>query len=188
MMSKNIVVAILIAISSSSLLKSSAFPPTSTESRSVRTTSTLLNAYVPDGLSLEQYRKVKSQDEKKKGKNLGALGPRGFKSRSIQAWQEAHDKGLSKHNFAPIGYRQKLQNGTLKKSEVPYTVRGGSWDNSDLGFGRKLPWMKSDKEYAKGGYKKQQSSSILGYGPGFDWTGKRPRDSNPGKGGMPGFS
>ena len=54
-------------------------------------------------------------------------------------------------------------------------VRGGSWDNSDVKGGRKLPWMKQDREYARGGYKKEQSASFLGSGPGLDWTGTRKR-------------
>jgi hypothetical protein len=33
--------------------------------------------------------------------------------------------------------------------------------------------LKSDKEYSSGGFKKEQSVSILGYGEGLDWTGQR---------------
>ena len=47
---------------------------------------TSLNAYVPDGLTPAQYKKIKEK-EQKKVKNLGNLGPRGFQSRSMQSFQ-----------------------------------------------------------------------------------------------------
>lgn len=53
--------------------------------------------------------------------------------------------------------------------------RGGSWDNSDVKGARKKKWLSSDKEYSEGGYKKEQSVSIFGYGEGLDWTGKKSR-------------
>ena len=40
---------------------------------------------------------------------------------------------------------------------------------------KRARWRKSDKEYANGGYKKEQSVSILGYGAGLDRTGKQQR-------------
>ena len=130
-------------------------------------------------MSPEQYSKIKAADKQKvTGKNLGALGPRGFKSRSMQSWQEAYERGETGHSIAPFGYREKLKNGELKKADVPYMVRGGSWDNSDVRGGKRQRWLKSDREYARGGYKKEQSVSILGGGAGFDWTGSRPRDES----------
>ena len=53
--------------------------------------------------------------------------------------------------------------------------RGGNWDNSDIKGAKKVRWLQSDKEYADGGYKKEQSVSIFGYGQGLDWTGQRDR-------------
>jgi hypothetical protein len=154
------------------------------------TTTTAFHAYVPDGLTREQYEKIKMADQRKnKGKNLGALGPRGFKSRSMQAWQQAYEQGKASHAFAPIGYREALQKGQIKKSDVPYMIRpNGSWDNSDVKGGKRLKWTKADRDYAKGGYKKEQSASILGSGPGIDWTGTRPRELNLANGRVPGFS
>ena len=147
-----------------------------------------LNAYVPEGLTPEQYLRIKTEDKKKMGKDLGRLGPRGFKSRSIQAWQEAYERGEAGHAFAPVGYRKALKQGKLRKQDIPYMVRGGNWDNSDVLGARRLPWSKKDKEYAQGGYKKEQSASILGNGPGFDWTGSRPREDNSKNRGVPGLS
>jgi hypothetical protein len=137
-----------------------------------------LHVYVPAGLSFAEYQKIKDADKRKVGKNLGALGPRGFKSRSMQSWQEAYELGLTEHSIAPFGYREALKKGQIKKKDVPYMVRGGSWDNSDVVGAIRKKWLKSDKEYARGGFKKEQSASILGSGPGFDWTGTRSREEN----------
>ena len=80
--------------------------------------------------------------------------------------------------MAPYGYREKLKSGQIKKQDVPYMVRGGSWDNADVRGAKKKRWLKSDVDYSRGGYKKEQSASILGSGPGFDWTGTRSREEN----------
>lgn len=155
---------------------------------SQRATNSHLQAYVPDGLSKKQYEKIKKAEaNKNKGKNLGALGARSFKSRSLEAWQKAHEKGQASHVFAPVGYRDKMKKGLMKKVEVPYMVRGGSWDNSDLPGTRRLPWNKKDVDYAHGGDKKAQSASLLGAGPGLDWTGTR-QQSDIKRKNFPGFS
>jgi hypothetical protein len=151
-------------------------------------TATALNAYVPDGLKMEEYNRIKNAErERLQGKDLGRLGPRGFKSRSMEAWQAAYEKGLATHSFAPLNYKAKLQAGQIKKADVPYMVRGGSWDNGDVAGAKRLPWTKQDREYARGGFKKEQSASLLGSGPGLDWTGTRSREENL-KRIVPGFS
>ncbi len=53
--------------------------------------------------------------------------------------------------------------------------RGGNWDNSDVKGAKRAKWLNSDKDYAAGGYKKEQSVSIFGNGQGLDWTGARDR-------------
>ena len=144
--------------------------------------------YVPDGLTADEYRRLRQKEANaNKGKDLARLGPRGFKSRSMQAWQEAYERGEAGHSFAPLNYKEKLQKGLISLGDVPYMLRGGSWDNSDVRGARKLKWNKADREYARGGYKKEQSVSILGSGPGLDWTGSRPRSENLKKI-IPGFS
>lgn len=57
--------------------------------------------------------------------------------------------------------------------------RGGAWDNSDVKGARKMKWLQSDKEYAAGGFRKEQSVSIFGKGEGLDWTGTRARSRPP---------
>ena len=51
--------------------------------------------------------------------------------------------------------------------------RGGKWDNTDVkGARNQKRWLGSDKEYASGGFKKEQSMSIFG-GANLPWaTGK----------------
>ncbi|KAI2494452.1 hypothetical protein MHU86_20061 [Fragilaria crotonensis] len=73
-----------------------------------------LNAYVPAGLSAAEYKRIKEADQKKMGNNLGGLGPRGFKSRSMQSWQEAYERGETGHSIAPFGYREALKKARSK--------------------------------------------------------------------------
>ena len=68
--------------------------------------------------------------------------------------------------------KEKIARGEIKAEDVPYMQRGGSWDNSDIKGAKQKRWLASDKQYASGGYKKEQSVSIFGYGQGLDWTGK----------------
>lgn len=53
--------------------------------------------------------------------------------------------------------------------------RGGKWDNSDIRGAKKAKWLSSDKDYAGGGFKREQSVSIFGTGEGLDWTGSKGR-------------
>lgn len=66
-----------------------------------------------------------------------------------------------------------------------YMQRGGAWDNSDVKGAKKKKWLSSDKDYAGGGFRKEQSVSIFGKGAGLDWTGSQsrtgPSESIPGK-------
>ncbi len=67
--------------------------------------------YVPDGLSKEQWKKIK-QKEKEKNKNLKFNGTSGmkFRSRSMAEFLEGREKGLYKYNMV----WQKLKTGTRK--------------------------------------------------------------------------
>lgn len=69
--------------------------------------------------------------------------------------------------------KERVARGELKVEDIPYMQRGGNWDNSDVKGAKKVKWLKSDKYYADGGFKKEQSVSIFGYGKGLDWTGAR---------------
>ncbi|CBJ27167.1 conserved unknown protein [Ectocarpus siliculosus] len=162
-----------------------AFAPPSAPLRPVTTRSSssaaLKMVYIPDGLSPAEWKKIKDAD-KKKQENLGKLGPSRFKSRSFQAWQESG----AGHLF-PVDPK-KVKSGEIPMDKVPYMQRGGAWDNSDLtskkgqaamrarkdkvvlnnkvskGVKQKA-WSSTDKAYAAGGYKKEQSVSIFGGTP-----------------------
>lgn len=164
-----------------------AFCPFSVETTRRHVTA-LAAGYVPDGLTPQEYEKIKKQDQKRvAGKDLGRLGPRGFKSRSLQGWQEAYERGETAHTFAPIDYRTLLKQKKIRKEDIPYMVRpGGSWDNSDCKGAKKQKWLRTDNDYAKGGFLKEQSVSILGSGPGLNWSGK-PREDKDTKKSYPGF-
>jgi hypothetical protein len=144
----------------------------------VRSSNVVTFGYVPDGFTAESYKKFLEKEAKKKAaaKNLGGLGPRGFKSRSMQSFQEAMERGEATHLMPVFNAKEKIKSGKLRPEDIPYMQRGGSWDNRDVKNAKnRKKWLKSDKEYATGGYKKEQSVSIFGYGEGLDWTGKNKR-------------
>ncbi|MEM7296895.1 MAG: hypothetical protein AAF391_01360, partial [Bacteroidota bacterium] len=125
----------------------------------------------------ESYKKFKA-DEKAKAqrkKNLGGMGPRGFKSRSMQSFQEAMERGEATHLMPVFNAKEKVARGQIKKEDIPYMQRGGSWDNSDVAGAKKKRWLSSDKAYSSGGFRKEQSVSIFGQGEGLDWTGTKSR-------------
>lgn len=132
--------------------------------------------YVPDGFTKESYAKFKAEEAKKKqNKNLGRLGPKGFQSRSFQSFQEALERGEASHLMPVLNAKERVKKGEIRMEDIPYMQRGGNWDNSDVKGAKKIKWLKSDQEYASGGYKKEQSVSIFGKGEGLDWTGTRSR-------------
>lgn len=138
-------------------------------------TSALNMGYVPDGFTATSYKKFKAEEAKKKAtKNLGGVGPRGFQSRSMQSFQEALEKGEAEHLLPVFNANERIKKGELRPEDVPYMQRGGKWDNTDIkGARNKKNWLKSDKDYAAGGYKRDENY-ILGFG-GIDWTGKGAR-------------
>jgi hypothetical protein len=177
-MISSIKTAFLLTLAIASLLVLDAFTIGSSPSRDAKASSSS-TGYIPAGLTADQYAKIRQQDSEKMKGDLARLGPRGFKSRSMQAWQEAYERGEAGHTFAAVGYKEKLRLGEMKWEDVPYMIRGGSWDNSDvLGAKNRLKWSRTDRDYANGGYKKEQSKSILGSGPGFDWSGTGSKTSS----------
>jgi hypothetical protein len=58
-------------------------------------------------------------------------------------------------------------------------------DNSDVKGAKKVKWLSSDKQYSSGGFLKEQSVSVFGYGEGLDWTGTKakrgPGETVPGR-------
>lgn len=99
--------------------------PASTLS-TTRQTLTVSYGYVPDGLTAEQYKKIKEK-ETAAAKNLGKVGPRGFKSRSFQSFQEALERGEAAHLLPVTNAKERLAKGEIKMQDIPYMQRGGSW-------------------------------------------------------------
>ena len=84
-----------------------------------------IGAYIPDGLTSQQWQAIQQQEKRVVG-NLGAVGIQKFKSRSMQAFQEAKEAGQAKHLF-PSNPK------TTPVEERPYMMRrGGDWEASDL--------------------------------------------------------
>ena len=90
--------------------------------------------YVPDGLSENEWKKIKEKEYKEnKNKNYSKNGLNGFKSRSLKSFQTDLEKGNNVKNFPVFNAEDKLKKGVIKKSDIPYMQRkNGNWDNSDL--------------------------------------------------------
>ena len=131
--------------------------------------------YIPDGLSKAEWEALKKKE--KNTKNLGASGPRGYKSRSFQSFLEAKERGEADYNMPMFNAKEKLARGEIKEIDIPYMQRpGGSWDNSDIKGAKKLPWTKSDSEYDPFGANEGKFK--------FPWQGNenlpaRPPDGDP---------
>jgi len=150
----------------------------------VRTGDVARSAYVPSGLSKEEWAKMKAKEaDAMKKKNFGAGGARGFKSRSMQSFVAALEKGEADHLFAVDP--RKVARGEIPLKDVPYMQRGGSWDNADLankkgwtntGFGMRAfndgkAEMKKENKWDKK-YNGQKPSISVFDGTPLDWTGR----------------
>uniref|UniRef100_A0A7S1FZL9 Uncharacterized protein n=1 Tax=Corethron hystrix TaxID=216773 RepID=A0A7S1FZL9_9STRA len=167
---KSALSAVILA-SFASCFFTAAFQTTSSIDFARRDSEIVRYGYVPSGFTPESYKKFKEDEAKKKQKTgLGGVGPRGFKSRSMQSFQEAMERGEATHLMPVFNAKQKIARGEIKQEDVPYMQRGGKWDNSDIKGAKMKKWLKSDKDYSTGGYRKEQSVSILGTGKGLDWT------------------
>jgi hypothetical protein len=72
--------------------------------------------YVPDGMSPEQYRKLKDKEAADvKSKKFGAYGPQSFKSRSLQSFQKDLEAGKAGHLMPVFDAKEKLKKGLIKK-------------------------------------------------------------------------
>ena len=91
-------------------------------------------------MSAAEWKKIQEKEKKQRtGKNFGAGGARGFKSRSFNSFVDAMERGEATHLFAVNP--DLVRKGEIALKDVPYMQRGGSWDNSDL-KGKK-GWMKT---------------------------------------------
>jgi hypothetical protein len=75
---------------------------------------------VPSGFTPESYKKFKEEEAKKQAKkNLGGLGPRGFKSRSMQSFQEAMERGEAQHLLPVMNAKERVRKGELRPEDIP---------------------------------------------------------------------
>ncbi len=172
--------AVIVALALSS---ASAFQATTPSVRP----ATQLSAYVPSGMSPEEWEKIKAKEKKAKT-NLGAGGARGFKSRSFDSFVAALEKGEADHLYAVNP--DDVRKGKIALKDVPYMQRGGSWTNSDL-TKQKKGWMNTGfgmNAYNDGKAKAQKANKydakynavkpsvgIFGDAGALDWTGRGAR-------------
>eukprot|EP00970_Alexandrium_tamarense_P014528 scaffold4184_cov393-Alexandrium_tamarense.AAC.8 len=75
--------------------------------------------YVPSGLSVHEWHDMQRAEKRKlKEKDFKATGPKGFKSRSFQAFQEDLEKGKVKHLFPTMFARESVAKGLIKEEDV----------------------------------------------------------------------
>jgi len=137
----------------------------------VSRTSGILMGYVPDGLSKEQWEKIKNKERAAKS-GLGRVGARGFKSRSMHSFQEALERGEANH-LMPVN-PDLVKAGKIKPEDVPYMQRGGSWDNSDIKGAKRKRWLKSDIDFER-----QSKAAKKGKGMEMPWTGMTSTNNKP---------
>jgi hypothetical protein len=77
---------------------------------------------IADGFTPEQYKKFKEQEIQKKKANLGASGPKGFQSRSMQSFQEAMERGETGHLMPMFNAQAKLKSGEIRKEDIPVRI------------------------------------------------------------------
>lgn len=112
-----------LSILSTSLLFATASAFTGNVLPSTRSSVIVQNAYVPDGFTAASYKKFKEQEAKKKSKaNLGGVGPRGFKSRSFQSFQEALERGEAGHLLPVENAAARIKSGELKPEDIPVST------------------------------------------------------------------
>ena len=102
-------------------LPSSCVSPPSTNGE---TSPTAQFEYIPSGFTKESWKKFQAKEEaKKKAKNLGRLGPKGFQSRSFQSFQEALERGEAAHLMPVMNAKERVARGELKVEDIPYMQR-----------------------------------------------------------------
>jgi hypothetical protein len=105
-------------------------------------------AYVPDGMSPEEYKRLKENERKNAAnKKFAAFGPQTFQSRSMASFQKDLEQGKAGHLLPVFNAKEKLQKGVIKKEDIPYMQRGGAWDNSDVKTAKRKEWNEMDQKY-----------------------------------------
>ena len=107
-----------VALVATTLVATTAFQPSATQR-----ISTALHEYIPSGFTKDTWTAFKAKEKKKKDdqmkKNLGRVGPKGFKSRSFQSFQEALERGETTHMMPVEFAKEKLARGEIKEEDIP---------------------------------------------------------------------
>jgi len=139
--------------------------------------ATKRDAYVPDGMTPEQYKALKEKEKKKKVGNFDGLSGAQFRSRSMEDYQKGREKGTLEPNMPMKFTLQKLNSGKIRPIDIPYMQRPrGKPDNSDLtrqGF-----WKTAPKGYSGPG--------VTGPVPGVKYSGNGAGSTAIGPGGKAG--
>lgn len=85
--------------------------------------STSLYEYIPSGFTKASWAAFKGKEQKKKDeqakKNMGAMGPKGYQSRSFQSFQEALERGEATHLLPVENAAARIKSGELKPEDIP---------------------------------------------------------------------
>mmetsp|Transcript_10384 Transcript_10384/g.18916 ORF Transcript_10384/g.18916 Transcript_10384/m.18916 type:complete len:128 (+) Transcript_10384:95-478(+) len=93
----------------------------------------VLNEYIPSGMTPEQWRKKKAKEtEALSKKEFGRMGPKGFKSRSLQSFQEDLEKGKTGHLMPVMFAKDLVKKGKIKPQDVPVSTHVSSSDGGLL--------------------------------------------------------
>lgn len=182
------------------LAASSTHAFTGTTHSVLRSTDTALNAYVPDGMTPEQWKQMQAKEKATNAKKkFGAFGPQSFKSRSLQSFQKEMEKGKAGHLMPVFNAKEQIKAGKIKQEDVPYMQRGERWN--DLVFLWRVlalrnltlfsffpfttyskiggSWDNSDiKSATKVAWNKDDEKYNQSGRPGrLDWSGNNPRQS-----------
>ena len=88
--------------------------------------------YVPDGLTEEEWKEIKSKKSQRKMRFEGTSGMK-FRSRSFYEFNKGREEGKLQYNMPMENAKEKLKKGIIRPEDIPYMQRpGGMPDNSDL--------------------------------------------------------
>jgi len=140
----------------------------------VRKCLTSVKAYVPDGMTPEQYKALKEKESKKKVGKFDGLSGAKFRSRSMADYQKGREAGTLRPNMPMEMSLKKLNTGKIRPIDIPYMQRpNGKPDNSDLtpqGFWKRAP-------------KGMSGPGVTGPVPGVKYKGTGAGMSSKGSGG-----
>ena len=80
----------------------------------------MARGYVPDGMTADQYKKLKDKEKASQPKNFFGKGPRDYKSRSFEEFVKGRESGELDYNMPMFFAKDKLAKGEIKPEDIPY--------------------------------------------------------------------